>query len=115
MAKKEMICITCPRGCHLSVDTETFAVTGNSCPKGAEYGAAELRHPVRVLTSTVRITGAAGCRLPVKTKTAIPKPLLFDAMRQLNGYTAKSPVHTGQVLIEDVAGSKVPLVACKDM
>ena len=35
----ELICITCPKGCHLRVDEEKgFAVTGNSCPRGAEYG-----------------------------------------------------------------------------
>lgn len=115
MAIKEMICITCPRGCHLSVDTETFAVTGNSCPKGAQYGENELKNPVRVLTSTVKITGAAGTRLPVKTKTAIPKGLIFAAMAQIDAYTAKSPVRVGEELIENIAGSGVPLVACKKM
>ena len=50
---KEIICITCPKGCHLKVDEQTFAVTGNSCPRGAVYGANELRNPVRVVTSTV--------------------------------------------------------------
>ena len=50
---KELICITCPKGCHLKVDEQTYAVTGNSCPRGAVYGANELRNPVRVVTSTV--------------------------------------------------------------
>ena len=55
----EMICITCPKGCHLQVDeNDGFRVTGNGCPRGAEYGKNELLHPVRVLTSTVRLTGA---------------------------------------------------------
>jgi len=40
----ELICITCPKGCHLRVDEEKgFAVTGNSCPRGAEYGRNELQ------------------------------------------------------------------------
>ena len=52
----ELICITCPKGCHLSVDEKNdYAVTGNSCPRGVEYGKSELLHPVRVVTSTVRI------------------------------------------------------------
>lgn len=115
MAIKEMICITCPRGCHLSVDTETFAVTGNSCPKGAEYGANELKNPLRVLTSTVAISGGAHSRLPVKTAQAMPKPLLFKAMTEVNACRVQSPVKTGDVLIENIAGSGVALVACKDM
>lgn len=115
MAQKEMICITCPKGCHLLVDDESFAVTGNGCPKGAEYGKNELQNPVRVLTSTVKITKAEGARLPVKTAQAIPKQLIFPAMAELNGYVAKSPVKTGDILIKNIAASGVSLVACKDM
>ena len=52
---KELICIVCPKGCHLKVDEENgCAVTGNGCPRGAEYGKSELLHPTRVLTSTVK-------------------------------------------------------------
>ena len=39
---KELVCIVCPKGCRLSVDEENgFAVTGNSCPRGEEYGKRE--------------------------------------------------------------------------
>ena len=70
----ELICITCPKGCHLRVDEEKgFAVTGNSCPRGAEYGRNELQHPVRTVTSTVRIQGADLPRLPVKTDRPLAK------------------------------------------
>ncbi len=55
---KEVICICCPKGCHLQVDTENdYTVTGNACPNGAAYGKEELTHPTRIITSTVRITG----------------------------------------------------------
>ena len=80
MAIRKMICITCPRGCHLEVDDETLTVRGNTCEKGAEYGKNEVTNPRRVLTSTVKLEGGSYCRLPVKTAGAIPKGLLFDAM-----------------------------------
>ena len=33
---KALICIICPKGCRLQVDEKNrFAVTGNSCPRGA--------------------------------------------------------------------------------
>ena len=55
---KELICIVCPKGCHLKVDEENgCAVAGNSCPRGEEYGRNEILHPVRVLTSVVRMAG----------------------------------------------------------
>ena len=57
---KELICIVCPKGCHLRVDEDNgYAVTGNGCPRGAEYGKIELTHPTRVVTSTVKCQGAA--------------------------------------------------------
>ena len=69
-----IICITCPKGCRLSVDEENgYKVTGNGCPRGEIYGKNELQHPVRVITSTVRIEGAAVPRLPVKTDKPLPK------------------------------------------
>ena len=45
---KELICITCPKGCHLKVDEENgYAVTGNSCPRGRSLwqGGAVPPHP----------------------------------------------------------------------
>ena len=79
---KELICIVCPQGCHLKVDEENgCSVTGNSCPRGAEYGKMELTHPTRVVTSTVRCQGGLYPRCPVKTDRAVPKELVFDAMK----------------------------------
>ena len=35
----DLICIVCPKGCHLKVDEENgYKVTGNGCPRGAAYG-----------------------------------------------------------------------------
>ena len=72
--KREIICICCPRGCHLQVDPENdYNVTGNACPNGAAYGKEELTHPTRILTSTVRAEGGRYPRCPVKTAQAVPK------------------------------------------
>ena len=113
---KHVICITCPKGCHLTVDEEIgFAVTGNSCPRGAEYGKNELQHPVRVITPTVRIKGAAGPRLPVKTDRPLPKEKMFQCMELLNTITAQSPVQVGQVLAANILGTDVNIVSAKTM
>ena len=113
---KHLICIGCPKGCHLSVDEENgFRVTGNSCPHGAEYGKAEVTHPTRVLTSTVKISGAIHRRCPVKTDRAIPKEKLFDAMHTLNGVALTSPVKRGDVVAADFLGTGANLIVTKDM
>ena len=111
-----LICITCPKGCHLTVDEENdHKVTGNGCPRGAEYGRNELLHPVRVITSTVRIDGAAVARLPVKTDRPLPKEKMFDCMQLINGLSAKSPVKVGQVLASNILGTDVNIVATKSL
>ena len=113
---KNLICIVCPKGCHLQVDDEHgYTVTGNSCPRGAEYGKTELLHPTRVLTSTVRVEGGLHRRLPVKTTAPIPKELMFEAMDALNGVTLTAPVTVGQVVIHDLLGTGVDVVAPRDM
>lgn len=113
---KELICIVCPKGCHLKVDEENgCAVTGNSCPRGAEYGRNELQNPTRVLTSTVCIEGGLYPRLPVKTNKAIPKGLLFAAMAEVARVRLTAPVTCGQVLIPDLLGTGADLVASRDM
>lgn len=111
-----IICITCPKGCHLSVDEENgYAVTGNSCPRGAEYGKNELLHPVRVVTSTVRIDGAMLPRLPVKTDRPLPKEKMFDCMALIDSITVQSPVKAGQVLAANILGTDVNIVAAKTL
>ena len=105
--KKEMICIVCPMGCHLSVDTETLEVTGNTCPRGEKYGKEELTCPKRVITSTVKIIGGIHKRVPVKTNDSIPKELNFKCMELLNHIELKSPVKRGDVVIENVLGTGV--------
>ena len=110
---KELICITCPKGCHLKVDEKSFAVSGNACPRGAAYGENELRNPVRVVTSTVVLEGASARRLPVKTDKPIPKGKMFELMKLLEQVRAKAPVKVGDVLLPNVFGTGANVVATK--
>ena len=109
---KELICITCPKGCHLKVDEEHgYTVTGNSCPRGEEYGRDDLIHTTRVVTSTVRCTG--GPRCPVTTSRPIPKDQMFEVRAALDGVTLAAPVASGQVVIPNVCGTGADIVATK--
>ena len=102
----DLICIVCPKGCHLKVDEENgYKVTGNGCPRGAAYGEKELVNPTRVITSTVRV--------PVKTASDIPKGKIYDIMKELDKVTMKAPVAIGDVVIPNVLGLGVDVVACK--
>lgn len=60
MREKELVCIGCPLGCSLKVtiqDDSAMEVTGNTCPRGADYARKELTDPRRIVTSSVPVEG----------------------------------------------------------
>lgn len=108
MEKKELICITCPMGCSLTAERENpdqpWQISGNSCKRGVSYATAELTHPVRTLTSTVRVANRPGKYLAVKTSAPISKEKMFEAMDILRSTTVQAPVSIGQVILKDLLG-----------
>ena len=113
---KELVCIVCPKGCRLHVDDENnYKVTGNACPRGIKYGQDELKNPTRVLTSTVKIKGGLYHRCPVKTDGVVPKGSLMNIMDALNDVELQSPVHIGDIVIANVAGTNTNIVATKNL
>ena len=109
-----LICIVCPRGCHLSVD-ENLNVTGNGCKRGVDYAKRELTAPTRMVTSTVKILGSKEVRLPVVTKDPIPKEKIFDVMKEINKAVAKCPVNIHDVIIPNVLDLGVDIIATKSI
>jgi CxxC motif-containing protein len=106
----------CPKGCHLQVDEKNdFAVTGNNCERGAEYGRQEVTNPTRVITSTVCALGGKIPRMPVKTDKNIPKDKIFDAMRLLDGLEAESPFKLGDVVVQDICGTGANFISTRGL
>ena len=111
----ELICIVCPRGCHLTVDeSHDYAVSGNRCPRGEAYGKKELTMPTRTLTSMVRIEGAAHPCCSVKTSSDIPKRMIPQAMALLEDVRLHAPVYIGDTVIPDICGTGVAWIATKN-
>ena len=116
--KIELTCIGCPMGCPLIVTMEDGAVasvTGNTCPRGDAYARKEVTAPTRIVTSTVRVTGGTLPAVSVKTAGDIPKGKIFDCVRALKGVAVPAPVSIGQVIVPDVAGTGVAIVATKNI
>lgn len=117
--KKELICITCPMGCHLSAElneqNEVVSVSGNSCPRGAKYARKELTEPERVLTTTVKINHALHRLLPVMSSGSIPKKYLTKAMEEINQTEVNAPVKYGDVVVENICGCGIDIIASRSM
>lgn len=114
---KELTCIRCPLGCILAAELDEGGavgrVSGNTCPRGEEYARKELMSPTRMVTSTVPVRGGVEARVSVKTAADIPKDKIFACMAEIRGTVLDAPVTEGEVLLADVAGTGVAVVATK--
>ncbi len=104
--KRNLTCIICPLGCTLTAEVQdgTVSVSGNTCPRGAEYAKNECTNPVRTVTATVQ---CGTHRLPVKTDRPIPKAQIFPCMALLRRVNAAAPVKIGDVLVETPWGANI--------
>lgn len=115
---RELTCIGCPLGCSITVTMnggEVVSVAGNTCPRGDAYARKEVTNPTRIVTSTVRVTGGVAPMVNVKTASDIPKGKIFECVEALKGVTATAPVHIGDVVLKNVAGTGVDIVAAKEI
>lgn len=118
MEERHLICIGCPMGCSLTVkikDRKVFSVEGNTCKRGKAYGEKEVTNPTRTVTTTVRVKGGRIPAVSVRTETDIPKDKLFDCMRALKGLEVPAPVHRGDIILLDAAGTGVKVIATKSV
>ncbi|MCR5719904.1 MAG: FAD-dependent oxidoreductase [Lachnospiraceae bacterium] len=110
---RQVICIRCPRGCLVTADKKedgTLDITGNSCPMGFEFATNEMTAPKRTVTSFVSIKGKKN-PVPVKTKGEIPKSSVFECMKTIKAVELDREVKVGDVIIENVAGTGIDVVA----
>lgn len=117
-------CTTCPSGCLLTVEVERDAdgavvevhsVTGNRCPRGDKFAHQELTCPMRVLTTTVAVSGGDEALLPVRTSEAIPLTLHAQAMDLIRGLIVKAPIRMGDVVLPDLLNTNINLIASMDI
>lgn len=106
--KRTLTCIVCPLGCQLEVELDgkrVVSVSGNTCARGKTYAETECTAPMRTVTSTVKCED--GGLVAVKTDRPIPRERVADCMRIINRTVVCLPVSVGDVLVEDVFGSRI--------
>ena len=116
-------CTTCPSECLLTVEVERDAdgvaevpsVAGNSCPRGDKFAHQELICPMRVLTTTVAVSGGDEALLPVRTSEAIPLALHAQAMDLIRGLIVNAPIRMGDVVLPDLLNTNINLIASMDI
>lgn len=115
---RDLTCIGCPLGCSIQVtmkDQTVVSVTGNTCPRGDSYARKEVTNPTRIVTSTVRVKSGTAAMVNVKTASDIPKDRIFDCITAIKDIEVSAPVHIGDVILSDAAGTGVAIVAARNV
>lgn len=115
---EKMICITCPMGCTIEYThegTTLLTTNGNACKRGFDYVQRELTDPRRMVASTVKVKGAIHPLVPVYTAAPVPKARIFELLQQLRQIELEAPVHMDQVVLENVLGEGINVLASRNM
>jgi CxxC motif-containing protein len=93
---------------------EGLKITGNQCKRGIGFAEAEITHPTRTLTTTVRTIFPQAPVLPVRTRGEIPKEKIREVMAFLNTVTIREPLGIGAVAAENVLGLGKDIIVTSD-
>jgi len=116
--RKEIICIVCPNSCKMSLvieNGELIDMSGASCEQGEEYAAREIVETMRTFSSLVKVTNGTLPLVSVRVSDVVPKERIFDIIAILKELSISAPVEINQIIIHDVLGLGVDVIATKDV
>ena len=116
MNTKEIVCIVCPNGCRIrcqEVDGQ-IQCSGQKCKRGVDYATAELTHPMRSLTTSVRTVFPDSPVVSVRTDGEIEKSKLIDAVKALGQLMIDQRVKIGDIVAENICGTGINVICTSD-
>lgn len=116
--EREITCIVCPIGCKIFVKINNKRVEmleGHKCKQGIEYAKREALDPRRMLTSSVFVVNGQWPLVSVKSTQPIPKNKIFSVLKEIRKTKINAPIKSGQKIIENVADTKIDIVATKSI
>lgn len=103
-------------GCQLTATIENgvvTAVTGNTCKRGDSYARKGVRGPRPHRHRHRPLHRRLGSVVSVRTEGEVPKEKVFDVAHALNTAQAHLPIAAGDVVIPEVCGTGVNVIATK--
>ncbi|MBE6365992.1 MAG: DUF1667 domain-containing protein [Lentisphaerae bacterium] len=113
----ELICISCPQGCHLTAVEANGSVTvsGNRCPRGEVYAKQELTDPRRMVTAVMPSDNKKHPFIAVRTTAPYPKAKIPALLNRLYAMTIKTPVKNGDIIIADIDNSGIGVIVTENI
>ena len=119
MEKRDLICVSCPIGCAITVELDdngqVISVTGNTCKRGDSYARQECTHPERMLTSTVKVEGGRLPVVPVKSSDPVRKVMLFAGKCAITKVNGKEQGKFGDVVLKNILNTGADIVATNEV
>lgn len=104
------ICTLCPNGCQICV-TGDGEISGNQCDRGEKYALQERCSPERILTTTVKVKGAAAPLVAVRSDQPVKRAEMRTLIGALHTHMVQAPIFSGQVLFAGIGANKVNIIA----
>lgn len=114
--EKEITCIVCPIGCKILVKSDgkkAKVLSGDKCKIGLDYAKHEALDPRRMLTSSILVEDGEWPLASVKSSHPVPKDKLFSVLKEIKKSRVKAPVGSGQIIIKNVSGTGLDIIATK--
>jgi len=110
-----LTCLLCPIGCELEVESEgdRVEVRGHQCDKGIDFAAEEVLRPKRNLATSVPLAGTVDRMVSVRLTGRVPREKIFSILAEIAKIRPAAPVRRGDVLIADVCGTGVDVIATR--
>jgi CxxC motif-containing protein len=110
-----LTCILCPIGCELEITRSErgLDVRGNQCEKGIDFATEEVLYPKRNLATSVPVRGSQTRLVSVRLSDRVPREMIFPILREIAKLRPEPPVRRGEVLIADVLGTGVDVIATR--
>lgn len=111
-----LTCVLCPVGCELEVRKDPgreLQVQGNQCDKGIPFAVEEVLRPKRNLATSVPLKGTEAKMVSVRLSGPVARDMIFPILAEISKLRPEAPVRRGQVLIADVLGTGVDVIATR--
>lgn len=110
-----LTCLLCPIGCDLEVRREGAAVEvrGHQCDKGVGFAEEEVLRPKRNLATSVPARDSESRMISVRLSDRVLRAAIFPILAEIAKLRPALPVRRGQVLIVDVLGTGVDVIATR--